>query len=413
MTIFKGRDIRGKYGSELSKRDFFNVGLVLNNFSDKLVLGMDYRAHNPELCQAMLSGFGGSVSYLGNSPSPMVAYLSEKLKLGVCLTASHNPSEYHGAKFFKEKRSFFENEMNEIKKHYENLKVENYKLNREKLAIDNDLRDEYLNKIPLIEDGIYDLCGGAACSIRDIFPHAIQNKPDPFFENNSPNPNDGKLHELKKKTVSDNKLGFAFDGDADRVVIAADGKVIRGDIIIAYIAENYLKKGDSVVMSLDCSNEVYNYIKDSGLNPHYAAVGQETLIKKAQEVNAKFTGEMSHHFSFTEFMPYSDAIYFAAVFSETKPEDISEFKNKFKNIMHQEVFPFQIDFDKLEEKLSKKAIPIDKTDGIKATFEDYCVLIRASKTEPIVRASIEVEEEYMERAKKAIREEIMNVKFHL
>ena len=111
MIIFKGRDVRGKYGLELSEKDFFNVGLVLNNLSDKLVLGMDYRAHNTELCQAMLSGFGGSVNYLGHSPSPMVAYLSENLKLGVCLTASHNPPEYHGAKFFKEKRSFFEDEM--------------------------------------------------------------------------------------------------------------------------------------------------------------------------------------------------------------------------------------------------------------------------------------------------------------
>lgn len=408
--FFKDRDIRGIYGLELSEKDFFNLGLVLDNFSDTLILGMDYRIHNDTLCKAMVSGFNGEISYLGNATSPMVAYLSAKL--GICLTASHNPPEYNGAKFFKDKRSFFGDEMIDISNYYYKIKGGEYKLNERKLKVDIDLKNSYLDEIPEIDvnAGIFDLCGGAACSVRDIFPNRIYDIPDPLFERHSPDPCDSALHELKKITVFNDELGFAFDCDGDRVVIVGDGKVIGADIIIAYVAENYLKKGDAIVMSLDCRNEVYNYIENLGLKPYYAAVGQDALIKKAFEVNANFTGEQSHHFSFTKFMPYSDAIYFAAVFSKTKPKDILNFEHKFKNVVHQETFSFQIDFTKLENSLSKKSLSIDKSDGIKATFEDYCVLIRSSKTEPLIRVSIEAEGSILKKVLKVIREEVMNVK---
>ena len=103
---------------------------------------------------------------------------------------------------------------------------------------------------------IYDLGGGAACSIKQLFPRTLFAAPDPDFKLHSPEPKDDTLGELKRATAKEKLLGLAFDGDGDRCMVAAGGRVIDGGIMAAWLCENHFKKGDRMVINIDFTDEV-------------------------------------------------------------------------------------------------------------------------------------------------------------
>ncbi len=117
--MFKIHDIRGEYGREVTLEKFFFLGTAANLFGNDIVIGMDYRPHNKKLLQAFCSGFEGEKTLTGPAPTPATAFLSEKL--GLSITASHNPPQYAGAKFFKKMTYVTEEEMRSLRKRFEEL----------------------------------------------------------------------------------------------------------------------------------------------------------------------------------------------------------------------------------------------------------------------------------------------------
>jgi len=389
--MFTSRDIRGFYGSDITDDKLKILGMVLNKSVKQILIGMDYRDQNDKILNAILPSLD-KIIYLGNVPTPVVPFLTEKL--GIMITASHNPPGYNGIKFFKPKRILYANELQEIKEKYQNALItpkETEKSQKIDLKIDEDLLRRYTISIPEIKDGIFDLCGGAACRFIDLFPITIFNKPDPLFKFHAPEPTNETLDQLKTKTIKTEKIGYAFDGDADRVAVIIKGQVIPGDILIAYTAEHYLKEGSRLILSFDCSQEVFNYIQDSGRQPFYASVGQNFLIAEAIKRKAEFIGEYSGHYSFTKFMFYSDPFYFIGRISGTKPQDLLDFQAQFHNIVLRERVNGRVDYSLLEQELEKLTDQFVLLDGIKAilTNEDASILIRHSQSEPITRINVE------------------------
>ncbi len=390
--MFTSRDIRGIYGKDITDEKLFALSSVLDRKSSQITLGMDYRSQNERILNALIANYKGNVRYLGNIPTPVVAFLTNYL--GICITASHNPPEYHGIKFFKPKRILSNTELQNLRDEYSKL-LKELKFNgipsRTRLQIEEDLIQEYLSAIPEIKGGIFDLCGGAACRFADLFPTTLFAKPDPTFQYHSAEPNDKTLETLKLATIRSEKVGYAFDGDADRVVVIAKGKLIPGDVLIAYIAEYYLKRRDKLILSFDCSQEVFNYIRDIGCYPIYAPVGQNLLIREAKKHNAAFIGEYSGHYSFVEFMFYSDPFYFVGQISETKPQELLSFQAQFQNIIIREKIQGKVNYTALQKELERWTEHLVLIDGIKAILEDEdaAILIRHSQSEPITRINVE------------------------
>ncbi len=390
--MFTSRDIRGVYGKDITISRLHTLSAVLNEYAPELTIGMDYRARNDLILEATLAYYDGQVRYLGNVPTPVVPYLTQEL--GLCITASHNPPEYNGIKFFTPGCILDPAELGKLRTRYsrkENSGLNNNPPKKTDLKMEEDLVQRYFSAIPGIVDGIFDLGGGAACRFRRMFPKTIFDTPDPTFQTHSPEPKDATLEHLKVETKRIEKVGYAFDGDADRVAVIADGQLIPGDILIGYVAEYYLKANDKLILSLDCSQEVFQYIKDVGRQPIYAPVGQNLLIAEAKKQKAAFIGEYSGHYSFNEFMYYSDPFYFVGVVSEVQPSDLLSFQAQFHNVILRERVQGKIEYNTLQHELEQWTDQLILIDGIKAVLEeeDAAILIRHSQSEPITRINVE------------------------
>ena len=199
----------------------------------------------------------------------------------------------------------------------------------------------------------------------------------------------GYVGNLMKKSKF--ACAVVHDGDADRVAVVANGQLIPGDILIGYVAEYYLKANDKLILSLDCSQEVFQYIKDVGRQPIYTPVGQNLLIAEAKKQKAAFIGEYSGHYSFNEFMYYSDPFYFVGVVSEVQPSDLLSFQAQFHNVILRERVQGKIEYNTLQHELEQWTDQLILIDGIKAVLEeeDAAILIRHSQSEPITRINVE------------------------
>lgn len=404
--MFKELDIRGKYPSEINEQKFHILGNILAKRAKSLLVGMDYRKYNPPLFKAFSEGYGKPIDFVGVLPTPAVATLSGDY--GAMFTASHNPPDYSGLKLFKSATYISKGEMAKIREEFEVLeekskgKVGGEDTNgksggktitppHQSIIIPRtEMVSEYLELIPDIESGVFDLAGGAVCALKELFPKRIFDEPDPEFKGHSPEPKDDTLMELKKETISSRNLGFAFDGDGDRLQVCDSGKLIEGDITAAFVAENHLKRGDRVVLSVDCRQEVFDALGDMGINAITSKVGDAYVVEKSLKDDAIFSAERSGHFTFYHHAANSDGIYAAAVLSTHKYGEFAEFAKRFKNITLKEEVWFKVDFGKLKEILEDEgAEKIETIDGIKAKFEDFTLLIRQSTTEPKIRINSE------------------------
>jgi phosphomannomutase len=391
------------------------LGAVLAKRTNSLIAAMDYRKNNKMLLKAFAEGYGKEIVFLGAIPTPALAYNSKLF--GMMLTASHNPSEYAGAKFFKRQTYISGKEMDEIKNEFGKFegnfegKQKSAKKNKveksgitAKPAIDLNtdgsinLVNNYLMTIPEIKGGIFDLCGGAVCAFKELFPKRIFDEPDPEYSKHSAEPKDDTLGKLKEMTLKEKMVGFAFDGDGDRLQVCDKGKLIEGDVTAAFITENYMKRHDRIVLSIDCRQEVFDSIRDYGAIPVTSKVGDANVVQKGLEEEAIFSAERSGHFIFFNHAPNSDGIYTAAALSKTKMGEFSDFAKRFKNVTLKEELFIEADFGKLKERIEEEEPEeLITIDGIKAKFDDYTLLIRKSTTEPKIRINSEGENKEMAR----------------
>lgn len=387
--FFKTYDCRGRYGTEATEEKTFWLGKACNAYKRPLVVGMDYREHNDSLASAFLQGFEGPLRFGGNLPSPAVAYAS-KAGWGVSFTASHNPAGYSGVKFKKHQRCFFENELSALKGWYDFSKKTPFVSKEDPLPfVDEQVRADYENALLSFEDGIYDLAGGAACALKDVFPDRLFDEPDPVFSKRGPEPTQSTLSALASTTKKQRKVGFAFDGDADRCVAVDQGLVVDGGLLTAFIATRHFPKKTKVLVTLDTQDEVFRYLQDEGFSVDYTPVGDVYLVRKMLETGADFAAERSGHYSFKKHMPDSDGIFTASLLSPTKPGELADFCRKFKNVSLISEVRFEVDFGKLKSLVDKSATRVDGIDGVKAQFETFTFLARASKTEEKVRLNVE------------------------
>lgn len=415
-SIFKAYDIRGLADEEINADNAENIGKAIASESIKngirsVAIGRDGRISSHLLMQSLKKGLiksGCHVIDLGMVPTPVVyfAIFSKKVATGVIVTASHNPKEYNGFKIVVNYKTLHsegvQNIYNKIiNKEYLVGAGSSISVNIEKEYIENIVKNVKIKKKLHV---VIDCANGIAGNIAGKLMQELGMKVSKLFclvDGNFPNhePDPTKIENLKyiRDEVVTQKadIGFAFDGDGDRVVlIDNNGEIVFPDqMMILYSREILAKnKKSRIIFDVKCSNILSQEIQKNKGEAIMYKTGHSFIKEKMQEIDAIFAGEMSGHFFFKDrWYGFDDAFYAAARMLEiltNTNESCSEIINK----LPKEVYTPEIDInlqkygqqfeeiEKLQKNINFKNAKIINIDGIRVEYENSWGLVRASNT---------------------------------
>jgi phosphoglucosamine mutase len=391
----------------------------------RVVIGKDTRLSGYMIESALVSGFtavGMDVFQFGPLPTPAVAMLTRSLRadLGVMITASHNPFDDNGIKFFGPDGQKLSDAVElEIERLMDGgleagLATGNT-IGRAKRIDDSQARYiEFAKRTfprNLRLDGlriVIDCAHGAAYKVApevlwelgaDIVPLGVS--PDGTninFECGSTVPEAmcAKVREMRAD------FGIALDGDADRVVMAdQEGRIIDGDQILALIGKSWSAsgklKGGGVVGTVMSNAGLDRYLKSLGLGLARAAVGDRYVLEEMKKGGFNAGGEQSGHIILSDFATTGDGLIaalqvLAVLAEEGKPA--SEAAHLYEPLP-------QV----LENVRFRKGSPLEDA-RVKSSIDDANarlgasgrVLVRKSGTEPLIRVMAEGDDEKLVRA---------------
>ena len=383
-----------------------------------IMVGCDTRISGDMLANALMAGacsVGANCIYVGVIPTPAVAYLTKKYKVdaGVVISASHNPVEFNGIKFFDgdgyKLPDAMEDEIESMIRN--NMQGVTFPIGPfvGKIKYRTDAREEYINhaiqSVNVNLEGmkiVVDCAEGASFytsveALKELGGNvvAIHNNPD----GTNINANCGSTHmeELQARVVYEKaQVGLAFDGDADRLLaVDENGKVIDGDQIMAIVG-NYLKSrgklNDNVIVATVMSNLGFFLMgKEQGLTIEQTKVGDRYVLEHMKEIGASLGGEQSGHIIFLDENTTGDgllsALHLLQVMVETgKP--LSELAQVME-VLPQALVNAKVANHKKDSYMEYPEI----AQAIKVLEDKFAgegrVLIRPSGTEPLVRVMIE------------------------
>ncbi len=420
--IFRSYDIRGIYPHEINKEAAFIIGQAFVRFIDgkKICLGYDARTSSPELSQAFAEGAksqGAEVVDLGLLPSEVVYFAVGKYSYdgGAVITASHNPKEYNGIRLVDENV-----EMIPGKKIYEFIqhnKIPEFDKNRGGIGKKDVVKDyirhvlsfvdiKKLRPLKIVIDAGNGVAGVILPRLLEKLPFiytALFFKPDGAFPNHPSNPLLPESQEALRKKVLEEKadLGIIFDGDGDRVLLMTEaGEFLKGDISLALMAKYLLQKepGAAISYTVICSRIVSEKIKGWGGQPVKTPVGFVNVSGGIRKHNGVMGGETSAHYCFRDNF-YADSGMIAlmlllGILSESDMK-LSELVKEFQKYIRKEVY---FESDKVAETIAVlkkryKNCKQDEMDGLTVDHHEWWFNARASNTEPLLRLTVEAENE--------------------
>ena len=417
MGLYFGTDgLRGVVGTELSFDVAYKCGNALSSLknSPTVVIGRDTRVSGEYLTLAVASGVlsgGGHVIDLGVLPTAGVAYLTKKLgaAYGVVISASHNPKEYNGIKVFDEngyklgdkeeeriERCFIRNKINDFP-HIGRFKVEQnaYKKYEDFLVSSS---AHSLEGLTIVLDG----ANGAACRIapavfRKLGASVVaSNCSDDGMKINE---NCGALYpqtlaRRMKRYKAD--VGFAFDGDSDRLMaVSADGRVIDGDMILYMLAKHFKAKGklnlDTVVGTSHTNMAIEHALNRVGINFLRTDIGDKYVLAKLVEKGLSLGGEQSGHIILKDLHSTGDGILTAIAVADMMVESGKSLSELFDVELYPQVNINLPVSDKL--KIMNSQILSHEITHLQGLLgEKGRIMVRASGTEPKIRIMVESED---------------------
>jgi len=251
------------------------------------------------------------------------------------------------------------------------------------------------------------------CKMDGTFPN---HHPDPTVEEN--------LSDLQSCVKQGGlELGVAFDGDADRIgVIADNGNIIWGDILLAIFAREILQKapGATFISEVKCSMNLYRDIEKHGGRAIMWKTGHSLIKAKMKEEKALLGGEMSGHMFFADrYFGYDDAVYAACRLLEllsVSKVPLSEIVSDFPPTVVTPEIRIQCDDDKkfkvveeIKAYFSQHYEIID-VDGVRILFPYGWGLVRASNTQDVLVMRFEADtQENLESIRVLVEEQVQRV----
>ena len=303
----------GKYGAHILSNNSTN--------NRKIIVGMDTRISSSMLEHSICAGissYGIDVIKVSYVPTPAIGYLIRKYNLigGVMISASHNPYEYNGIKFFDHNGVKLSDELeNKIEDLYfkglEGEILENIGIG--KIESSKEMIEDYEKFLLSFLEGdlkgfkiAIDCANGASYLIsQDVF-----NKigGEIFIINNSPNGtninnNCGSTHmeEICKFVVENNcDFGFAYDGDADRcLAVDNEGNIVNGDTIMGilsiYFKKKGMLKGNKIVATVMSNIGLYKSLEEHNIGISKVSVGDKYVFEEMDKNKFILGGEQSGH----------------------------------------------------------------------------------------------------------------------
>jgi phosphomannomutase len=443
--VFKAYDIRGIYGEQLNEVGAQKIGYAFVKLrgAKKIAVGRDMRDSSPAMAEGFISGAlaaGAAVVDIGQVSTPMLYFAvgrDQSIDGGVIITASHNPAEYTGMKLVGADvlpigKGYGMEELKELALSDLDIPVV---MNGDLDSVD--VLEDYINHITGMVDLetikpmniVIDAGNGVnGPIIREVLRRVPQlNITELYFEPDGNFPNH-EANPLKVETLEDMKklvlthgadLGFAFDGDGDRVGVMDEmGNPVAGDFLTALLAKHLLQKGgnasDLVHYDLRSSWIVPEYVELMGGQSAPCMVGHALIKNMMKETGAFFAGELSNHFYFNDFYRAESAdlvlLLFLSIVS-TSGKNLSELVAPLRKYyqsgeINSEVADKQGVMDALVQKYQGEATEVSYLDGIRLEFEDFWFNVRPSNTEPLLRLNLEARaQEVME----ARRDEILAI----
>lgn len=442
--IFKAYDIRGIYPSQLDEPFCLRLGYVLGQKfaqSDYAHLGFyiwsDVRLHNNSLLKYLISGMvQGWYTNIVTSKAVSVG-IDEGFEFGICstsfnyfigrddfgmgvsFTASHNPSEYAGMKFFDHQgmpiatdilKNLYDSYTGpelEYVANFDQIKHFKYEFCAQKVANFQKILTARFGHIVKPITVAVDFANGAATNleykmlqhIADTYSHIhfyyLNTIPDGNFPNHLADPLEYHNYDQLRDFMQQYQCDFwvMFDWDADRIgFIDTQGTMILGDTITAIIADEFARSWaqDPILYDLRSTKYIAEIAKEYNIPAYPTRVGHKFIKEAMQETGAIFAGEVSGHFYFKEVGGFEFSLL-ALYYVMQVLDKYENFQVMCRNFVKYIKSP-EINFIIKDKTGAIKKIESDFADahfaymdGITVKTDDYRFNVRASNTEDLLR----------------------------
>lgn len=450
---FKSYDIRGLVGSEIDVTFAETLGGALERVivPKTCLVGFDMRTSSPDLAKALVGALrkrGVDCIDIGLCTTPVFYHAvatRPEVDLGVMITASHNPSTYNGFKLCRKNAVpiGFGSGMEEIRDAFLSKEQKNGSnveggYRRVESAIE-DYLEAVLARLPdegasfhsakpgslkVVIDAGNGMAGaslpalGKRLPVLDLVP--LYWELDGTFPNHEANPlRTDTLVDLQNRVVKEGALvGFAFDGDGDRIgVVDERGEIVPGDILTGLLAQELLPShpGARVFYDLRCSWSTPEMIAEAGGVPEMCRVGHAHIKKQMREAGALFAGELAMHFYFAPFAnceasEYAMLLLLQLLQRTGKP--LSELWKPFHRYAHSGECNYTVTeaaadvLTRVRTTYESQASQVTVIDGLRYEFrdpanpgQDWWFSVRSSNTEPLIRLNLEARTKDVMRAR--------------
>ena len=435
-TLFRQYDIRGIVNKELNIENTKLIGYFLGlTIKEKfesvpyIIVGYDVRTHSNMLFEALISGLNlasckvlniglvaTGVNYFASYQEYLINNITIKPNASIMITGSHNAKNYNGFKITINNEPFFADDLITLYERIINSKnieipsnLDFIKIDAKKLYVDYMLNQfSHLKdfKIPFAVDCGNGVANTVLCDILDLLNLNYQGlhlEPDGEFPNHHPDPtNEKNLEDLKFLLKDDCNLGFAYDGDADRIAVLTQKYNIKGDMLALLFSKTM--KNPVIIGEVSYSENIFKELNQTSTTI-MNKTGYSNLRLKLKELNADLAAEVSGHIFFNDrYYGFDDAIY--ATFRVLEllylginlDEELDKLPKIYTSanieIEAREDEKFEI-IEKIEDKLNniQRGFPIIKNilkiDGLRINFENGWALIRASNTNALIMTKYE------------------------
>jgi phosphoglucosamine mutase len=412
MKLFGTDGVRGKAGVKLDALTAMRLAMAAGIFfrkhslTNKILVGKDTRRSGYMIENAIVSGLtavGYNVAQVGPMPTPAIAFLTEDMRCdaGIMISASHNSYFDNGIKFFDHTGFKLDvKDEEEIEKIYFDFELI---VSNQKIELDigtskriDDVIGRYIvhikNSFPkdLTLRGVrivLDAANGAAYKVAPTIFNELG--ADVFVINDEPNGSNinfecGALHPQKLgeevvKLRAD--IGFAFDGDADRLVVVDEkGKMVDGDKLLGVLAQ-YMKTNssltkDAAVVTHMSNQALEDFLKAQNIKLERCDVGDKYVLEKLKDIGANFGGEQSGHIIFSDFAKTGDALVASLqvmaylLTGEKKPASVMQ-------------HPYELYTQKLINLRISEKKPLEKIEG----YDKFCEKLKSKNVRELIRYS--------------------------
>ncbi len=432
--LFGTDGVRGVANSELTPELAFKIGragayvLTSDAHKPKILVGRDTRISGEMLESALIAGIcsvGAQAVCVGVIPTPAIAYLvrTQGFDAGVMISASHNPFEHNGIKYFNSEGYKLSDEIEErieaiILDNAEEISRPTHE-NVGRISHDSTLCEKYIkfaaSTTEVRLDGMkiaIDCANGAssvtaqkALEILGAEVSIINNSPDGI----NINADCGSTHIeglMRYVTEVGADMGLAFDGDADRVLAVSEkGEYVDGDKIMAICALDLKARGklkkNTIVATVMSNLGLFVMGREKGLNIEKTKVGDRYVLEEMLKSDYSIGGEQSGHVILLEHNTTGDGLVTGIQLASAVKKS-GKTLSELAGVM--DVYPQVLINAKVKtenkERYTEDAEIMAAIEKIEAEFANNGrVLIRPSGTEPLVRVMIEGKDESVIRAR--------------